>query len=142
MSDQSKPTTPTSGKALIRFLAATVIGTGLLVLSGLTLTGTVMSLIITAPILIFFSPVLVPAAVLTLLAVAGFLFSGGCCVVAMMTLSWMYNYLAGKHPVGADQVDYARMRIGDKARDMRDRAREYGQFVQHKAHEATQTHAS
>lgn len=148
MSDHSKPTTqklhesaPASRQAL-RFLAAAAIGAGLLFLSGLTLTGTVMSLVIATPVLVLFSPVLIPAGILTLLAAAGFLFSGGCCVAALMALSWMYNYLAGKHPMGADQVDYARMRIGDKARDMRERAREYGQYVQHKAHEATQTHES
>lgn len=148
--DQSKPnnmtqklhdSAPTSRQA-IRFLTAAAIGATLLFLSGLTLTGTVISLVIATPVLVLFSPVLIPAGILTVLAMAGFLFSGGCCVAALMALSWMYNYLAGKHPVGADQVDYARMRIGDKARDMKERAREYGQFAQHKAHEATQTHAS
>lgn len=55
-----------------------------------------------------------------------------------MALSWLYEYVAGKHPPGADQLDYARMRIANKARDMKERAKEYGQYVHHKAQEATQ----
>lgn len=51
-------------------------------------------------------------------------------MVALAALSWIYNYAAGKHPVGADKLDRARMRIADKAK-------EYGHNVQHKAQEAT-----
>lgn len=43
--------------------------------------------------------------------------------------------MTGKHPLGADRPDYARMRIADKAMDV-DRAKEYEQFVQHMAREA------
>lgn len=122
-----------------RFLAAAAIGAALLALSGLTLTGTVLSLIIATPVLVLFSPVLVPAGIVLFLVTAGFLFSGACGVAAISTLSWIYNYVAGKHPPGADQLDYARSRIANKARDMKERAKEYGNYVQHKAQEATQT---
>lgn len=50
--------------------------------------------------------------------------------MALVALSWMYNYVAGKHPVGADKLDRARMRIADKAK-------EYGHYMQHKAREVT-----
>ncbi|KAA8525216.1 hypothetical protein F0562_006920 [Nyssa sinensis] len=92
---------------------------------------TVIALIIATPILVLFSPILVPAGIVIFLASAGFLFSGVCGMVALTALSWIYNYVAGKHPPGADRLDYARMMIADKAR-------EYGQYVQHKAQEATQ----
>ncbi|KAK3008997.1 hypothetical protein RJ639_013589 [Escallonia herrerae] len=144
MSDQLKPMSQRlhesapSIRQTVRFLAAATIGAALLGISGLTLTGTVIALIMTTPVLILFSPVLVPAGILVSLVTAGFLFSGGCGVAALTALSWIYNYVAGKHPPGADQLDYARSRIANKARDMKDRAKEYGQYVQHKAHDATQ----
>lgn len=59
-------------------------------------------------------------------------------MAAILALSWMYNYVCGKHPPGADQLDHARTKIADKARDMKERAKEYGQYVQHKTQEATQ----
>ncbi|RVX17285.1 hypothetical protein VitviT2T_004379 [Vitis vinifera] len=144
MSDQPKPVTPKlydsapSSRQAVKFLTAATIGTILLVLSGLTLTGTVIALIIATPALVVFSPILVPAGTVIFLATTGFLFSGCCGVTALMALSWLYEYVAGKHPPGADQLDYARMRIANKARDMKERAKEYGQYVHHKAQEATQ----
>ncbi|KAL7168039.1 hypothetical protein ACSBR2_038472 [Camellia fascicularis] len=53
-------------------------------------------------------------------------------VAATVALAWLYNYITGKRRCGAvaEQLDYARMRIASKARDMRERAREYGQKVQ------------
>lgn len=119
-------------------MTAATIGGTLLFLSGLTLTGTVIALIMATPVLVLFSPILVPAAIAVFLATVGFLFSGGCGVTAITVLTWIYSYVKGKHPPGADQLDYARTKIADKARDMTERAKEYGQYVQQKAQEATQ----
>ncbi|XP_041019246.1 oleosin Ara h 15.0101-like [Juglans microcarpa x Juglans regia] len=145
MSDHSRPVSQalydpssTSSRQAVKFLTAVTIGATLLILSGLTLTGTVIALILATPVLVLFSPILVPAGIVLFLVAAGLVVSGGCGVVAMTALSWIYNYVTGKHPMGADRLDYARMRIADKARDMKERAKEYGQFVQHKAREATQ----
>ncbi|KAG6739482.1 hypothetical protein POTOM_057080 [Populus tomentosa] len=122
---------PTSRKA-VKFMTAGTIGAALLVLSGLTLTGTVIALIVATPILVLCSPVLVPAAMVVLLVSSGFFFSGGCGLAAVMVLLWTYNYATGKHPPGADRLDYAGRKIAEKAK-------EYGQGVQQKAQEATQT---
>lgn len=59
-------------------------------------------------------------------------------MAAITALSWLYNYLTGQHPIGADKLDYARMRIADKARDVKERARDYGQYVQQRGQEVTQ----
>ncbi|XP_050213536.1 oleosin Ara h 15.0101-like [Mercurialis annua] len=147
MSDQSRmaqmtrETAPTSQQA-VKFLTAATLGAACLFLSGLTLTGTVVALIIATPALVLCSPVLVPAAIVIFLVICGFFFSGGCGLAAIMALTWMYNYMTGKHPPGADQLDYARGQIARKAQDMKDRAKEYGQYVQQKAQEATQTQPS
>lgn len=141
MSDQSRPMTQSlyekapSTRQAVKFLTAATIGGTLLFLSGLTLTGTVIALIMATPVLVLFSPILVPAAIAVFLATVGFLVSGGCGVTAITVLSWIYSYVKGKQ---ADHLDYARTKIADKARDMTERAKEYGQYVQQKAQEATQ----
>ncbi|XP_010546531.2 PREDICTED: oleosin 14.9 kDa [Tarenaya hassleriana] len=121
-----------SARQTVRFLTATTIGLSLLVLSGLTLTGTVIALVLATPLMVIFSPVLIPAVITMVVLAAGFLFSGGCGVAAATALSWIYRYVTGKHPIGADKIDYARMRIAEKAK-------EYGHYVQQKTHEATGT---
>ncbi|OVA08477.1 Oleosin [Macleaya cordata] len=144
MDDQNKPVTQKlsemapSSRQTVKFLTAATIGAVMLVLSGLTLTGTVISLIIVTPLLVLFSPILVPAGIVLFLTTTGFLFSGGMGVAALSALSWIYNYVAGKHPPGSDRVDYARMRLASKARDVKERAKEYGQYVQNKAQEVSQ----
>ncbi|MBA0568271.1 hypothetical protein Golob_005775 [Gossypium lobatum] len=92
--------------------------------------------------MVIFSPVLVPAGITIFLVTTGFLFSGGCGVAALTALSWIYNYVQGKHPPGADQLDYARNKLASTARDMTEKAKEYGQYVQQKAQEVTQGQAS
>nr|CAA57995.1 low molecular weight oleosin [Hordeum vulgare subsp. vulgare] len=103
--------------------AATATAAGsLLVLSGLILAGTVIALTVATPVLVIFSPVLVPAAIALALMSAGFVTSGGLGVAALSVFSWMYKYLTGKHPPGADQLDHAKARLASKARDIKDAA--------------------
>ncbi|KAL6006033.1 hypothetical protein ACLOJK_040078 [Asimina triloba] len=150
MADQPK-TTPTTQQPpkqvespasdshqAVKFVAAATIGAVLLIFSGIALTGTIISLVVATPLLLLFSPILVPAEILIFLVVSGFIFSGAFGVAAVSALSWIYNYVAGSHPPGSDQVDYARMRLPNKARDVKERAKEYGQYEQNKAPEATQ----
>ncbi|GMJ07641.1 hypothetical protein like AT2G25890 [Hibiscus trionum] len=143
INDQNMPTiqklyeSAPSSRQVAKFTTASALGATLLFLSGLTLTGTVIGLIMATPLVVIFSPVLVPAGITALLVITGFMFSGGCGVAAITALSWMYNYVQGKHPVGADQVDYARNKLASTARDMTEKAKEYGQYVQHKAQEVT-----
>jgi hypothetical protein len=105
--------------------AATAATTGwsMLVLSGLILAGTVMiALTVGTPVLVIFSPVLVPAAIGLALMAAGFITSGGLAVAALSVFSWMYNYLTGNHPPSADQLDHANARLESKARDIKEAA--------------------
>ncbi|KAI4384703.1 hypothetical protein MLD38_002822 [Melastoma candidum] len=100
----------------------------LLVLSALVLAGTIILLTVATPPLVIFSPVLVPAVITAGLIVAGFLSSGGFGAAAITVLSWIYRYMTGKHPAGADQLDQVRMKLAGKTREMKDRAAEqFGQ---------------
>ncbi|XP_047939109.1 oleosin L-like [Salvia hispanica] len=106
---------------MVKAATAVTAGGSLLVLSGLTLAATVIALTIATPLLVIFSPVLVPAALAVFALAGGFLASGGFGVAALSVLSWIYKYMTGKHPVGADQLDTARTKLAGKARDMKDR---------------------
>ncbi|OWM75721.1 oleosin 1-like [Punica granatum] len=112
---------------VVKAATAVTAGGSLLVLSGLTLAGTVIALTIATPLLVIFSPVLVPAVITVALLTMGFLASGGFGVAALTVLSWIYRYVTGKHPPGADQIDHARMKLASKAREMKDRAEQFGQ---------------
>ncbi|KAI6682263.1 hypothetical protein NL676_036144 [Syzygium grande] len=120
----------------VKVATATTVGAALSVLSGLTLTGTVIALIVATPVMVLFSPILVPAGIAAALITAGFLASGGFGAAALAALVWMYRYFAGKHLVGEEQVEYARAKIADTAGDVKEKAREYGQ---HEAQEVTGT---
>ncbi|XP_072987958.1 oleosin 16 kDa-like [Typha latifolia] len=115
---QKQPMMMTAVKAA----TAATAGGSMLLLSGLTLAGTVIALTIATPLLVIFSPVLVPAAIAMMLLAAGFVTSGGFGVAALSVLSWMYRYLTGKHPPGADQLEHAKARLASKARDIKESA--------------------
>ncbi|GFP80754.1 oleosin 1 [Phtheirospermum japonicum] len=99
---------------------AATAGGSLLVLSGLTLAGTVVALTIATPLLVIFSPVLVPAAITMFLLGSGFVASGGFGVAAISVLSWIYRYVTGKSPPGAEQMDAARDKVAGKAREIKE----------------------
>lgn len=80
-------------RQIVKAATAVTAGGSLLVLSGLTLAGTVIALTVATPLLVIFSPVLVPAAVALFLIFSGFLASGGFGVAAVTVLSWIYRYI-------------------------------------------------
>ncbi|KAF5732275.1 oleosin 1-like [Tripterygium wilfordii] len=114
-------------RQVVKAATAVTAGGSLLVLSGLTLTGTVIALTVATPVLVIFSPVLVPAVITVSLILAGFLASGGFGVAAITVLSWIFRYVTGRRPLGAEQLEQARMKLTGKSREMKDRAQEFGQ---------------
>ncbi|KAL6198890.1 hypothetical protein ACLB2K_028678 [Fragaria x ananassa] len=78
-----------------KFLAAGAVGSTLFVLSGLTLTATVIALIMATPVVVLFSPILVPAGLALFLAATGLVLSGGCGVAAVMAFVRLYKYISG-----------------------------------------------
>lgn len=96
-----------------------------MVLSGLTLAATVVGLVAATPLLVIFSPVLVPAAIVLFLITAGFLASGGFGATAVAVFYWMYKCATGEHPVGAEQLDCVREKIAGAAAQLKGRAEQY-----------------
>ena len=108
---------------LVKATTAVVAGGSLLILAGLVLAATVIGLTTITPLFVIFSPVLVPAVITVALLGLGFLASGGFGVAAITVLTWIYRYVTGKHPPGANQLDTARHKLMSKAREIKD----YGQ---------------
>lgn len=124
---QQLPDQASRSQQVVRAATAVTAGGSLLILSGLILAATVIALTIATPLFVIFSPVLVPAVITVALIFIGFLASGGFGVAAVTVLSWIYRYVTGKHPPGADQLDLARLKLASKAREMKDRAEQFGQ---------------
>eukprot|EP01018_Ginkgo_biloba_P009394 Gb_33169 [translate_table: standard] len=122
---------------ILGLITLLTVGGVLLFMTGLTLTGTVIALVVSTPVFVFFSPILVPVGTVLVLAVAGFLTAGGFGVAALSALSWIYNYVKGRHPPGSDQLDYALRCIADTATHMGQRAREYSGNIHTKVQEVT-----
>lgn len=126
---------PTSSQ-LMGFLTLAVSGGILLLLTGATVTATVLALIFLTPLIVVSSPIWVPAGFVLFAAATAFLSLCGFGVCAVAGLAWMYRYFRGLHPPGAERVDYARSRIYDTASHVKDYAREYGGYLQTKVKDA------
>lgn len=121
---------------LVGFMTLVISGGILLLLTGLTLTSTVLALIFFTPLILLSSPIWVPAGTVLFIAIAGFLSLCAFGIVTLAGASWVYKYLRGWHPPGSDSVDYARSRIVDTASHVKDYAREYGGYLHGKVKDA------
>ncbi|KAL5544698.1 hypothetical protein UlMin_008482 [Ulmus minor] len=127
--------TPNSAQ-LMGFMTLIISGLILLLLTGLTVTATVVVLIFLTPLIILSSPVWFPIAVLFSICAAVFFSLCGIGGATVAVLSWLYRYFKGLNPPGSDRVDYARNRIYDTASHVKDYAREYGGYLHTKAKDA------
>ncbi|KAL0535378.1 hypothetical protein IC582_029707 [Cucumis melo] len=126
-----RPQKPISSSHLLAFLTLFPIAAILLFLAGISFIGTVVALAVTSPLFLICSPVLVPAALVIALAVAGFLTSGAFGVTALSSLSWMANYLRrSRVPLNLDQ---AKQWVRETAAQAAQTAKEAGQAIQSKA---------
>lgn len=119
---------PQTSTRSLGLLTLAISGGALLLLVGLTVTGSLVGLILFAPLILILSPIWVPAGAFLFVTV----FLCGLGVAALASLSWVYKYFRGSHPPGSDQADYARMRIYDTARSVKDYARDYGGYLRTK----------
>ncbi|KAJ8526733.1 hypothetical protein K7X08_029210 [Anisodus acutangulus] len=96
---------------------AVTVGGSLMVLSGLTLAATVIGLVMVTPLLVIFSPVLVPAAITIFMILGGLLAAGGFGATATFVFYWMYRFENSN--LGATSVGYRPesslwLRVGEK----------------------------
>ncbi|XP_050365723.1 oleosin Ara h 15.0101-like [Argentina anserina] len=111
-----KPDEPVASRdrtSTAKVLTTRAVGATFLVLSVLALTGSVMVLIFASPVVVLFSPILVPVGIVLFLAASGLIFSGGCGVAGITALSWLYryasDYLAAKRRAQAYGASFAQI---------------------------------
>jgi hypothetical protein len=119
------------------------IGGSLFLLASISFIASLIGLAIMTPLFILFSPVLVPAALIIGLAVAGILTADACGLTGLMSLSWTVKYVRDLQAVVPEQMDSMKGRVADvasyvgqKTKDVGQKTKEVGQDIQTKAHEA------
>ena len=132
------PESGPSSTQVISFLVGVPLVGSLLAIAGLLLAGSVIGLMISIPLFLLFSPVIVPAAITIGLATTGFLTSGMFGLTGLSSISWVMNYLRRTRGGVPDQLEYAKRRMADAVGYAGQKGKEVGQFVQDKAHDAKQ----
>ncbi|GLJ34518.1 hypothetical protein SUGI_0694160 [Cryptomeria japonica] len=112
--------------------ALVISGTIILLMTGFT----AIVVVVLVPVLILLSPLLIPIGALLFVTVAGLFSVGFLGLVAFFGVSWLYNYVNGRKPLGSDQVDYACKRVVDTASHVKGYAWEYGGYLHGKLREA------
>ncbi|GMH01258.1 hypothetical protein Nepgr_003097 [Nepenthes gracilis] len=115
------------------------VGGFLLCIAGLTFIASLIGLVVTAPLFVIFSPVLVPAALVIGLAVTGFLASGSFGLTALSSLSWIVNHFRRSRRELPERMEDAKRRMQEATGQVGQKAREVGPGVQSKAHEGVRT---
>lgn len=100
-------------------------GLVIVAVGGTAVVGISIILAFVVPLLIFFSPVLIPLGIVLFLAAAGTVSAVGSGILAISGISWLYNYCNGRDPPGANRVDAARERIVCTAREFKEWASNY-----------------
>lgn len=140
--EAAKDLIPEKGPTATQALTVAImfpLGGLLLTLAGLTLTGSVIGLVVLAPVFLLFSPVLVPAALLMALAVAGFLASGAFGLTGLSSLGYTLKQARGVVQRAPEQIDYGKRRMAEAAGQMGQKTKDVGQAVQSRAEEAKRT---
>ncbi|RWV83807.1 hypothetical protein BHE74_00031660 [Ensete ventricosum] len=95
------------------------LGGGLLAFAGLTLLGSVIGLALLTPLLLLFSPVLVPATLLLVLTVAGFLTSGAFGLTGLSSVGYLLKQARGMAQKAPEQMENAKRRVRQAAQAAR-----------------------
>ncbi|XP_010452724.1 PREDICTED: oleosin-B1-like [Camelina sativa] len=85
-------------KGVMTAMLATQAAIFLLLLAGLSLTGTAVAFVASMPLFLLFSPVLVPAGITTTILASGLMAGGSSGVTALTIILWLYKKLTGKEP--------------------------------------------
>ncbi|KAK8949426.1 hypothetical protein KSP39_PZI005332 [Platanthera zijinensis] len=121
---------------IVGFLTLLISAAILLILTGLTVSGATLGLIVLVPLLLITSPIWVPLGAVAFVLFAGAASLVGVSIAAAAAATWIYRYSTGRHPVGSQRVDFARSRIADTASHVKDYAREYGGYLQSRIKDA------
>nr|GEU90107.1 oleosin 1 [Tanacetum cinerariifolium] len=110
-----------SSKVIIK-ATKIIIGSSLILLSGLTFVGTVFGLILITPLFVIFSPVLVSAVIAVFVLATGFFISEVVGFADVAVLAWLYMYVTYKHPIGANSLDRMMHKLGLMGQEMTEKS--------------------
>ncbi|EFJ18108.1 hypothetical protein SELMODRAFT_18574, partial [Selaginella moellendorffii] len=87
----------------------------ILAVGAMALGGGAVVLLLVSPILLFFSPILVPLAILATGAAVAF-------IALVATITWIYRYARGGRPAGSQRLDAVKSRVMEKPSQVSDKA--------------------
>nr|AAR15482.1 pollen coat oleosin-glycine rich protein [Olimarabidopsis pumila] len=85
-------------KGVMTAFFATTAAVFLLLLAGLSLTGTAVAFIASMPLFLVFSPVLVPAGITTTVLASGLMAGGTSGMTGLTIFMWLYKRFTGRDP--------------------------------------------
>lgn len=115
-----------SGSTLLyAAIASVVIGGPLLGMMGFTLLATTTLALVAAPLMLLFSPVIVPAAIVLVGTVVAFGIAVVMAFIGLAMLTWAFRSLAGFGPGGLE-------RVMGKLRGSAERGMDFGGYIKQK----------
>lgn len=124
---------------VLALVAGVPVGGTLLTLAGLTLAGSVIGLMLAFPLLLIFSPVIVPAAFVIGLAMTGFFVSGAIGLTGLSSMSWVLNYVRRARDYMPEELEEAKQRLAEMAEYVGQRTKDAGQTIEDKAHDVRES---
>jgi hypothetical protein len=109
-------------KKLLQYRPGPMGWVALLVVSLALIVSLGIVLLLLSPLLLFFSPVLIPAGIFLSVCTAAIVGIGGSVVVALSALLWLYRYLKGQQPRGSRNADHLLGRAHDTAQHLKHQA--------------------
>ncbi|KFK37622.1 hypothetical protein AALP_AA3G007200 [Arabis alpina] len=128
-----------SSTQVLTVVAGVPVGGTLLLLAGLTLAGSVIGTILAFPLFLIFSPVIVPAAFLIGLAMAGFFTSGAIGLTGLSSMSWVLNFFRRARENLPEELEEAKQRLADMAEYVGQRTKDAGQTIEDRAQDVRET---
>ncbi|CAA7026937.1 unnamed protein product [Microthlaspi erraticum] len=89
----------------------------LLIFAGITLGGAAVAFVVSTPLFVIFSPILVPATIATTVLATGFTASGSLGAMAMTIFMWLYKRYTGKDPPKIPGLTPKNPAAGGKGKD-------------------------
>ncbi|MCO5600635.1 hypothetical protein L7F22_054750 [Adiantum nelumboides] len=131
--DKPAPSLPAKAAAV-----ATVAGivVSLLALGGLAVAAVAIIATLAAPLLLFLSPILVPAGTLIVVTTLGILGAAGVALTCLVVFAWIYGYIKGRPVTGGREIESIQRSIAETVGVAKERAGEAVGTEKEKAGEA------
>ncbi|KAH7306794.1 hypothetical protein KP509_22G030700 [Ceratopteris richardii] len=118
------------------FATISAILTSFIALAILAVAAVVITAAVSAPLLLFLSPILLPLGTFVIIVTAGVLGVGGATLGTLIVISWLQGYRKGRPVVGAEKVEAVKRTLVGTVGAAKERAAETVQVAREKVPEA------